>query len=682
MIQTTYNAATVFVLNDVPDWTNAPQLRVTLPAQKERGLTGREARKPLGETLRCELDWTAILDQAALNLLRDSLQALGDETILCPAWPFALPGADWASAEISGGLLIGWLDDWSDFEIGTSLADPTDWDWVAPLLWGRLAQTPDPGLIGAKYGRVNFSFKEDSDALYALALDAVTFTNGPALADASVPKVFPFSIEWSGAPKSGGAEVLVERTQLGGGRQRAASYFPQSAERLQQGAVLLNGYSEIAELLRWFQDRRACVQAHYVRTEIIVNALAAQSNSGTNTITLEDADALGINRFVELTDGLTSEIVRITGIAGEVCTLSANLAHTWAAGTDVRLAMLARHAREELTLEFTSPELARVSLTWRELPAEYTVGSGETRGTTLGATNTKAFLYLVTLDWNGATEVHRFTGYERDLTASAQTWTARPVEHGEIRQSLALDRDELTLKARWWSGCPFRKFLPNALDCKVSLKIYECDVSAGNGTNVAQIFGGEITSAPMDGPIISATCAGANALFDRKFPRLLLQRRCNHALFDSGCGLDRADWTATAEVYAVAGATVTLENFTFSGGTPTGFGFAHWFALGYIERVVAGVPERHLIFDSAAISSSRILFTLGAAPASAFTVGEDVEVSPGCDGEITTCSAYDNPDNLTGKFDNADQFGGFPLLPDKNPSFQPLKKTDSATGKK
>ena len=118
-------------------------------------------------------------------------------------------------------------------------------------------------------------------------------------------------------------------------------------------------------------------------------------------------------------DGRTTEIVRVLSIASDVCTLSANLANTWtAAGTMVNLAMLARHAGDSVALQFRTPHLASARIGWREVSGEYTVESGETRGTTLGALTTKAWLYLVTLDWNGPTELHRLTSFEPALAAS------------------------------------------------------------------------------------------------------------------------------------------------------------------------------------------------------------------------------------------------------------------------
>ena len=683
MILTTYNAATVALLNDEPDWSNPVRLEVSCPVRTTRGLTGREARQPIGDSLRCRLEWNAILELAALNDLRDALQGIEDAAVYCPVWPFARAGSDWASSPVTSELLVGWNEGWSSYSISSSLT-PGAWDYVAPVLRGILAEWPRPENLTPTVAGVAFQFEEDADATLALVPDAVSWTNGPALSDATTPPIFPFTVDWDAGRTSGGAEVTIERSRLGDSRTSAQVYYSQSAERPQTGGLLLTSGSDAATLLRWLWDRHFGVQAHYVSTHAAAAQLASSAAAGTNSITLTDAGDLGSNRFFALSVGDTTEWVRISSIVGNVCTLTANLAQTWPAGTRVQLVMLARHALPSARFEFRTPEVAAVALAWREVPAEYSPAGVETRGSTLGALPIRTWLYKVTLDWNGTTERHDITSFEQDLSYGGHTFYSRPIEHGELRQNLALDRDEITLKTRWWSGSPFTKFLPNKLDCRVLLAIYECTVTGTTVSNVSQWFGGEITAlTSAEGPLLSLRAAGANALFDRRLLRMLLQTGCNDELFGPWCGLAREDWEFTASVYAVSGKTITLESFSRTGGLPTGWGFAHYFALGYVQRTVSSLPVRQMVFDSAAKDgSNRVLITFGSTPDPVFVVGNTVSLWPGCDGRATTCQAYHATNNPTGKFDNYTHFAGFPFMPDKDPAFQPIKKHTSSTGKK
>ena len=687
MIPVTFNGAPAYLLHHEPDWRARVSLKAAVPTNLRRSLTGREARRPLAAAPRCSLSWTALLDRAGLTALRNALQDLGEQPILCPAWPFAT--APESAGAVTGALVVGWMEGWTDYEFGATLTDLEEWDYVAPLLVGRLEQFPPPANVSPLYAEVPFDFVEDASALYALTPAAVAWANGPALGDATTPPVFPFPLTWNAPIASGGAETEIERQPLGKSRATAATWYPQSPERLLAADLLLTSGGDIATLLRWLLDQRGSAGAGYVTEAATFATLRAAAPAGQAELQPDvDADAWGENRLAELSHGEARALVRAATVDYQSATLTEALARAWPAGAALRLALLARLAKDELQLEFTTPDVATCRLAWRELPAEYTPATGETRGTTLGALPAKAWLYTVTLDWNGATETHRWTSYERDLTASGQAYYARPCEHGELRQSLALDRDEITLKLRWWAGCPFRQFLPNALDAKVTLAIHEADVAGDTASNLVQWFGGEITGLSADGPMLTLSAAGANALFDRKVPRLLLQTTCNHALFDAGCGLSRAAWEFTADVVSASGATLVLENFARTGDLPDGFGFAHWFALGYVEATIDGRPVRRIIFDSTALAAGRITLTLASAFETAPEVSASVKLWPGCDGRKQTCDEYNvmlYPEevlNTEGKFANYARFGGFPYIPTTSPQFQPLKTSASIGGKK
>jgi uncharacterized phage protein (TIGR02218 family) len=281
--------------------------------------------------------------------------------------------------------------------------------------------------------------------------------------------------------------------------------------------------------------------------------------------------------------------------------------------------------------------------------------------------------------------VNRSTSHERDITASSFTWTARPgLSHGEIRRSLRLERDEVTLKGRVWAGSPLLQFLPGQLRAMIRLAIYECVVdSAGIGASVVQVFAGEVSKCPFDGPEFAAAASGLYSLFDRPAFPLRIQRTCNATVFSPLCGLVAADWTFTATVVSATATTLTLGSFSRPGGLPAGFGFEHWFALGVAQRTVAGVPERHLIAGSTAIDGNgRIVLTLSRVIPGTVQAGDTWTVLPGCDGYPETCRAWHTTTNPKGKFNHFADFKGFPEMPDKDPAFQPLKKSDSAAGKK
>lgn len=691
MIASTYAGQDIYVLPYGPNWADVVTLTATVPVDKERGVTGPEARRALGHSLRCSLDWRTRLIQDKASALRNALATLATKPVVTPAWPFAAAAAEWASAPVSGGLVIAWRHGWSAWTLTTPDALAGSWDFIAPALWG-FAEIEADRMEGTEVLNVRVRFEEDGPAGYALLPESQTWSNGPALADGATLKAFPFRVNWTQPPTSGLPELEVDRQKTGPARASATTYFPQLAERPLEGYVTLTNRPSIARLMRWWMDRRGSAEAHVVSTLTVPTRLTAPALAGTTTLSVGVASTLGADRLIELADHDARAFVRVASISGNTLTLTAALNRHWAEwNTRLSLAMLARHAKPELEVRFASPTLAEARFAWREVPAE--VAPSETRGATIGALPITAYLYEITEDYGGgATTVHRVTSFERDITASAQTWTSRPgLDHGELRRTLKLDRDETTLKGRWWPGCPFEQFLPGRLSALVRLKIYQCTVDpAGAGTSVSQIFGGEITKCPFDGPEFTASAAGMYSLFDRPTFAYRAQKTCNATAFTLFCGLDLAAWTFTAETVSVSGASLTLDTFARAGGLPDGFGFAQWFSLGFVERTVGGKPQRYLILASTALSSGAITLTLDRTVSPAPAVDDVWTVVPGCDGRAATCKAWvaSNIDegkelgNPTGKFNHFANFKGFDELPDKDPAFQPLKKSESAAGKK
>lgn len=625
---------------------------------------------------------TLILEDLAR--LRNALAAAADEPVLVPAWTFVLDGAEWASSPITGGITIGWMEGWTTWEINP--ASPAAWDWVAPVLFGRL-DVELPSLLRPDVGEVGFVLEEDGPAEYSLAPNAVSWTSGPALNDTTVPSVFPFRIEWSSRVGAGRPEVEVTRSRVGDApRMRSSAFYPQSPAMTAEGLLTLFLRSDISGVLRWWQDRRADVGAHYVTTLAEAGTLAAPAAAGATAIQLVDASLIGSYRFLALGDDAGVQIVRAGNPVGNTVPLSAPLDRAVAPGsTIVSLAALARHAGDDLEITFESPLTATCRIAWEELPEEYIISDlaaapPESRGLTIGESAIRAWLYKITVDRAGSQVVYRRTSYERDLTADSVVWTAAPMSHSEIRQSVQLDRDELVLEARAeaWSS----EFLPGRLSGRVLLDVYECDVSGDTGTSVILRWTGEVSRISSQGPRIRASCAGPYALFDRPVPRLLMQGGCNHTVFDSLCGLSREDWTFAAAVNATTtGHQVVLKTWSRPGGLPTGWGSANYFALGYLERVSAGVTSRWMILASTVVSGGLVTLTVDRSVA--WTLNESVTVVPGCDGRPETCRAFDGGTNPGGKFDNYSRFGGFPFIPASDPKFTPVAKAPASSyGKK
>ena len=667
MIAETLNAESVWLLTEASQ-PGTEKLTVGVPADLDRSADGREARSALDGALRTSLEWTAILGQAELNELLDALQTFQDERLVVPVWPLATTGAGWAARAVGGGIVVAWDEGFTAHEINP--AHPEDYDFGAPAILARFAAKPvPPDALSALNASVRFAVVEDATADLALAPVAAPAGTGPLIGGVAQP-VFPFTPEWSQAtPQAGSAEVTVTRAAPGTGRVQATAFYAQTPERPVTATLLLTTAAEIGLLLGWWLARRGAVQPHWVPTWLLPCSLTADAAAGTSTLHVTDATALGGNRYLALcAPGSAPEIVSVTGIAGNILTLAANLANTHtAAGTGVALAMLARHTDAPLALTFQNSYVAGATIAWRELPAEYnTLPDDETRGTTVGALARTAWLYEFEEAWPGGSVFTRATDAGLDLVVGGHTYTDRPIGlSGKVTQAVDLSRQSLTLKTRWWTPGPFDQFMPGGVACRIFVRLYEFQVGTANPPVLRCT--GELTGVKFDGPMIEAQVSGPGEIFDRVLPSDVFGRGCNARLFDARCQLNLADWAITAIVTAVAGTSVTLNTLARTGGLPAGFGFAHWFALGMMQRTSGGKTRAWSVYDSTVLAAGALTVTLRQAYTG--NIGDAVTLWPGCDKQFTTCQAYNAGTNPTGKFNNAANFRGCPFIPDRAPQF-------------
>lgn len=666
MIPTTYNGEAVWLVPHAPQWVGGVVLRAKVATHRQRGLTGRESRESLGTSLRCSLRWESVLTSPDLNLLRNALAADQDQRRVVPAWPFALPGSDWNTALVDGGLIVGWQDDWSAWDLDP--VNPAQWDWVAPALVGRL-DVELPSMLRPDLGRVGFSLEEDASADLALLPLGPSWRLGPALNDGTQPWIFPFLADWATPPQAGLPRIEVTRRRMGDApRRRVAAVYPQAPGMAVSARVRLVGQAGVAQMLRWWADVQGDGRPHYVGSLMEAVRVAAPATAGSTELQLHDASLLGPYRFLSITDAAGAEhVIRCLPPVGNTVGVVGGLpvdvdpSHTW-----VSVASLARHADSECEIRLESPVLGEAGLAWTEVPEEYSVqdSPAESRGTTVGQIGTRAWLYEFSVDRAGVVTSYRYTNYERDLDAEGQLWAAEPIQHTEIRRTVRLDKDETAIQSRTapWA----EEFLPGRFLPRVRVRILEGMIEEGEAVEVAPRWTGEITQVSWDGPVVQATARGPYAVFDHQVPRMVLQPGCNHALFDARCGLSRGAWTIPAvAIGSGAGIEVPLSGWPVP--VPSGFGTADWFALGYL--VVGG--DRFLILRSTSIQAEIITVTLNRRVE--WSSGQQVSVVPGCDGGAATCQE---------KFDNFSRFGGFPFSPTKNPAFTPPKRTEASYGKK
>ena len=654
MIPVVFNGSAAFLIDDQPNWSSPVSVTASLPAAYERSLTGKETRRQTGDTLRLALKFTSlVIGDVAVTNLRNSLQALNVQPVLCPFWP----------AGFAAGTLplvtAGWyvlLDGITAPSIQPAAALGAGFTRFAyPLCAGILKEIPLCPMAGTEMATVDYEFSENDATL----LTPPAFAAPAGIAAASgVRPLFPFHPDWAKLPGSLAAEVDIQRQQIGETRALSSVYYTQrNRRRLSQSFTLTN--IEPLNLLSFFtavggENNSFWLPAALIEASLVNNVLATDT-----TLTVDAGANLGTNTFIALRDNTHSLPLVVQSVAGNVWTLTGATGSAFAAAnTSLESLVLARFDALKLELNFVSPTLAGVTLKFKELPWETSAVAGETIGTSMGPLPTTAILYVFTLTTPGANTVYYLTNFERNLTdGSGNVYLTAPIENEDINETPDLERQTVSVKTRNFAGNPLALLVPFQLEWPLEIAIYEADVTGNAAGNLRCYFAGEVADVSLDGPILTASCSSLSWIFDRTAARRLYQNNDNWVLFEAANGLAPANWEWTGVVVSYAAATSTLVIGTIA-STNTATLIASYFAAGYIQVTHAGASQYRMISDNTAPAAGQITLYVSNPFTTAPVAGDTVAFFAGYDGLASTA---------INKFNNYGNFGGFPFIPVGNP---------------
>jgi hypothetical protein len=659
MIAVTFNALPAFLIDDAPNWSAAPfVVEATIPASYERGLTGRETRRPTADTLRLGCKFTATLTSpAAITALRNSLQALNVQPVLCPFWPAGFaPGI---TPPVAAAFYALFNVDGSYSSVQPASALPFA-KQAYPLMVGILAQSPEPTMLAGGAAEVNFEFADNGN--YPLTPATFAAPNGLTAAGGVRP-LFPFIPDWSTLPKSGDSEQDIDRRQIGALRTLATAYYTQRGRRKTQQFFTLAGAAG-TNLLRFFSDMGGEQNNFWLGAALNEANLTANLTTIATSMTVDNGAALGTNAFILLGDGVNRVPLVVSSVAGNTWNLAAAPGTAFKVGlTTIESLVLARFDALKLQVTFSSPILATAQISFKELPWETNAVAGETYGTTLGALPVTASFFKFTEVMPSGTMTWYYTGYERDLSDGTNTWLSAPMEYDNITDSADLKRNQTTITSRNFTGNPLAMLFPLALEWPLMVEIFEGDVTPSTSavSNLREYFYGEVGGADLEPPFITAQCATLSHIFDRQIPRRLYQRTDNWVLFETANGLLPANWQWNAVVvsYDAPTATLVIGTITSSNGATL---TAHYFSAGYfiVTAASGGKQQVRMIGDNTAPAGGHMTLYLSTPLTTPPTAGDVVSLYPGYDGLAATAQS---------KFSNYQQkFGGFPFMPVGNPS--------------
>ena len=315
-----------------------------------------------------------------------------------------------------------------------------------------------------------------------------------------------------------------------------------------------------------------------------------------------------------------------------------------------------RLASDSLTLEFDAGNVASTKISLWQVPWEVNGVAGETP-----QQPARAFFYRFTYDLP-TPEVTRWTSYEKPLIRTADgTYTPARIEHAAIKYGLNLDGGKVELNTDRFAGNPLLRFVPFNAEARLLLEIREGSPDAPDAATI--VWSGEISEASGNGKRIRATGDVFGAVFERKFPRFLMQQGCNVTLFSTACGVTKATYQVTGTLASSIGNTLTVT----CGSTQA----ANYYARGEVWIGSGSTLERRLILDSTPGTGTQVL-TVDRPLAVNGAGGVAAVFWPGCDGQYSTCSA---------KFNNKLRFRGHPFMPRDNPALKRVATNPDARKK-
>lgn len=666
MQQVVFNGRAAYLLDDEPDWQKM-ELVAEVPMALEQGLSGLEDRRQRGDSLRLSLTFTALLEGAAIAAFRNGLQGLNTQLVLCPLWPA------WFWPEDPPLISAPWyveIGDGAAPSIQPASALPLGRP-ACPLMVGRLLKVPEPEMFGEDTQLLEIEFTENDSSI----LTPAAFNPPNTLAAANgVRPLFPFDADWGTGPKTGAAEVDLERRQIGEVRVTQDAYYTQLSRRTVKQTLTLQD-SDPWNLLSFFQSQGAMRGNFWLPVAIGEANLTADVLAVDAALQVDNPGALGTNVFVCLNDLVNRVPLQVTGVAGSQWNLAGAVGTAFkGANTRVESLMLARFDDTKVTIKWQDQLLAEAEVPFKEVPWETAGTSLETIGLTMGPLPTNAYLYVFTINYPGAPQTWRFTGFERNLTdGDDNVYVSIGIENDDITETATMERQSVTIKCRNFAGNPLALMVPFALEWPLTVEIFEADVTVDAAGNLRCLFVGEVTQATPDGPFIDATAASLSSLFDRQIPRRLYQPGCNWVLFEPKCGMVRAGWQWVGTVAGFNPATMELSlTGVASTAIPVNGAVlaAHFFAGGYLYAGAGNAVQYRMISDSTAVAAGALSLVLATPFTSVPANGTLVYFYPGCDGASTTCA---------GRFNNYANFGGTPFIPAANPT---MAQTMPVTGTK
>jgi uncharacterized phage protein (TIGR02218 family) len=237
-----------------------------------------------------------------------------------------------------------------------------------------------------------------------------------------------------------------------------------------------------------------------------------------------------------------------------------------------------------------------------------------------------------------------YTVTSADVAAEYLGETYEPVSIGrdEVESKGEMARDNIKVSLSLENPVA-RKWFLSSLDFPLTLTIF-----SQTKDETETEWKGRLASVSPKKSVLEFTFESVFTSMRRMGLRQRYQVNCPHALYGRGCNLNKDDFDTAATVTNVTNAVVTV---------PAAAGFAD----GYFSSGIFEDNEGNLRFILSHVGSQLTLIRpmndlINYAGANGYPIA--CRIFPGCNRTVEICNS---------RFDNLNNYGGFPFIPGKNP---------------
>jgi len=251
------------------------------------------------------------------------------------------------------------------------------------------------------------------------------------------------------------------------------------------------------------------------------------------------------------------------------------------------------------------------------------------------------------IGYEGIFEQHeRLTSFSEPITYGGYVYQPTTIKRTQVKQDDGFKDQSITVSANLTPL--FSSYIANYPVMPINVLIRKVLVSDPNNF-VITILRGRVKAFSLKDQQVSVQCIGGSSIFGRKCPPYIYQSYCNHQLFDDRCGVDANSYYRELSKNDNSWNGSELTNADLAGDAAGYWTGGQIFDDGLLDK-------RIVTYHSGSMLRVNVPFPYADS-------GWYIVVA-GCDKSPATCKT---------KFNNFDNFLGFPYIPNNNPVVFGLK---------